>query len=99
MQSPLYRRLPSSSPARWFSLVALICCALLALAAAAARQPVAAPSGPRPPLVTIIKNDGGSVRGFFVAADPAAVSVKLNLNADPTVVPWEQIKRVSNGMT
>jgi len=74
----------------------LICvlCVLSLLLAAAPTDPAA-----RPVIVTVTKNDGTTARGNFVSADPNGVTLRASAKADPTVVSWTQIKRVSNGIT
>lgn len=54
-------------------------------------------------LVTVTKTDGGVVRGQLTASDPKGVSVQPIAKNEPAgsvvVVPWTDIKSVSNGLT
>ncbi|MDB5328847.1 MAG: hypothetical protein JWM57_4416 [Phycisphaerales bacterium] len=50
------------------------------------------------PRVTVVKNDKTSINGEFVEATPAGVTLK-SLKGDAGLVPWADIKSVSNGLT
>ncbi|HYO08481.1 MAG TPA: hypothetical protein VER17_05875 [Tepidisphaeraceae bacterium] len=78
-------------------LRASACCVLATLLLAAA--PAADPAAPRAPVITVTKADGTTARGMLVSADPAAVTLRASAKAEPVAVPWDQIKRVSNGLT
>lgn len=89
----------------------VLCAALWSVALAAQpgtavrRAPVAPASKPVP-IVMLTKGDGTLLRGQVTGADPAGVTFvaapKAGAaagDASPVVIPWREIKSVSNGIT
>ncbi|MGB7156907.1 MAG: hypothetical protein WBD40_02505 [Tepidisphaeraceae bacterium] len=75
---------------------------VLAMAVAGSAIALAAPAPAKKPasIVTIKKQDGTTVRGQLVSAEPGQLVVKAPGAAGETVnVRWSQIARVSNGLT
>jgi hypothetical protein len=68
----------------------------LILAAAPREKPAAAP---RQPTVTVTTKDGKTVRGTLESADPDHVTVKPSPKAEPVEISWDDITRVTNGLT
>jgi hypothetical protein len=90
---------PPMSPSRHSSAVvaALIVLLVMTMTASRALSQAATRSAP---IVTIARADGTSVRGKVVAADRDQVTVQSAAPGEkPQSVPWDQIKRISNGLT
>ena len=70
-----------------------------ALLVAQAKSPADKP----PPIVTVTKADGSTVRGHFLSADPDVVTLrppgKAGEEPEPFTVPWTEIRKLSNGLT
>jgi len=64
---------------------------------------IAAATPTKAPNVTVVKNDGTTVRGQLNSSDLKGVSVtklvKNQPSGDPVTIPWSDIKSVSNGLT
>ena len=81
-----------------------IWCALV-LMLIAADKATKAPPIKGPPLVTVVKTDGTSVRGSIDTADPDQIVLKPTPkpgqkgDPEPLTISWSEIKSVSNGLT
>jgi hypothetical protein len=85
-------------PRRRFILLAILIVPLLMLVGAA--PPAQPPMQPlKGPVVSVICNDGKIVRGVLISQDPYVVTVQASAKTPPVSVPWENIKRLSNGAT
>jgi hypothetical protein len=75
---------------------------LAAVPTSSSKQP-AAKSPASPPIVSIKKVDGSTVRGRLVASDGLNLTIEpavdKNTFGDAAQVPWKDVKAVSNGLT
>jgi len=78
------------------TLLILVAVALITIAATPATPP-------KPPVITITKSDGTTVRGQLDTADLKSVSVTQLVKGKPegekATIAWADIKSISNGMT
>jgi len=77
---------------------------LIAFCLLAAAAPPNAPATKPAPLVIVTKADNTIVRGLLVASDPDDVTLQPppksdKTPSDPITVNWNDIKRISNGLT
>src|SRR5687768_2916546 len=54
---------------------------------------------PKRPMVMVSCKDGTTVRGTIESADPERIVVKAVPKGETVEVPWDNITRVSNGLT
>ncbi len=76
-----------------FAILTMLLLTAIAFAAASAK----------PPIVTVIKSDGTSVRGTLGNVDPKEVNIttvaKAGAQGEAVKLAWAEIKSLSNGMT
>lgn len=84
-------------------LVAFSIVTLLVLAPAILSAQSKSPKDRPPPISTVTKVDGTTVKGTIVSADPDNVTVrplaKAGEEPEPIVIAWTEIKKLSNGLT